>query len=107
MMTTPVLLSLRGSVHPYAIHINVNVEVKWMPLAIMPCKVSAGCSALNDIIKRALQSAGIPSILETAGHDRGYGKRPDSMTFFSIQAQHYLMYFTFRVSSTERQCKKT
>ena len=39
-------------------------------------------SALNDIIWRALKSAGIPSELEPAGLNRGDGKRPDGITRF-------------------------
>jgi hypothetical protein len=52
----------------------------------LSCRVSAGRfprhAALNDVVKRALQSAGLPSILEPAGLDRGDGKRPDGMTIF-------------------------
>ena len=52
----------------------------------LSCKYSAGRhprhSALNDVIKRSLQSAGIPSILEPVGIDRGDGKRPDGITIF-------------------------
>ena len=50
------------------------------------CRFSAGRlprhSALNDIIKRALSSAGFNAVLEPVGLDRGDGKRPDSMTVF-------------------------
>lgn len=52
----------------------------------LSCKRSAGRfprhAALNDIFKRALQRAGIPSVLEPTGLDRGDGKRPDGMTTF-------------------------
>jgi len=52
----------------------------------LSCKYSAGRhprhAALNDIIKRGLQKAGIPSILEPLGIDRGDGKRPDGITAF-------------------------
>jgi hypothetical protein len=52
----------------------------------LSCKFSAGRhprhAALNDVIRRALQSAGIPSILEPVGVDRGDGKRPDGLTVF-------------------------
>ena len=37
-------------------------------------------SALNDIIWRALKSAGLPSELEPLGLIRGDGKRPDGIT---------------------------
>ena len=37
---------------------------------------------LNDIIKRALSSAGFNAVLEPVGFDRGDEKRPDGMTVF-------------------------
>ena len=62
---------------------------KWMDargLHGLSCKYSAGRhprhSALNDVIRRALQSAGVPSCLEPVGVDRGDGKRPDGLTVF-------------------------
>ena len=52
----------------------------------LTCRLSAGRhprhTALNDVVKRALQTAGIPSLLEPTGVDRGDGKRPDGMTVF-------------------------
>ena len=39
-------------------------------------------SALNDVICRALISAGIPLILEPVGLDRGDGRRSDGITVF-------------------------
>ena len=52
----------------------------------LSCRFSAGRlprhSALNDIIKRALSSAGFNAVLEPIGLDRGDGKRPDGMTVF-------------------------
>ena len=52
----------------------------------LSCRFSAGRhprhSALNDIVRRSLLSAGIPSILEPIGVDRGDGKRPDGITVF-------------------------
>lgn len=52
----------------------------------LSCKYSAGRhprhAALNDVVKRALQGAGIPSILEPVGIDRGDGKRPDGISVF-------------------------
>ena len=35
---------------------------------------------LNDVLKRSLQAAGVPSWLEPVGLDRGDGKRPDGLT---------------------------
>ena len=50
------------------------------------CRKSAGrfCrqAQVNDIIKRALSSAHIPSILEPNGVARSDGKRPDGMTIY-------------------------
>ena len=37
-------------------------------------------TVLNDVIRRSLQSAGIPALLEPAGLDRGDGNRPDGIT---------------------------
>ena len=52
----------------------------------LSCRYSAGRhprhAALNDIILRSLRSAGIPSILEPVGIDRGDSKRPDGITVF-------------------------
>ena len=52
----------------------------------LSCKYSAGRfprhSALNDVIKRALQKAGLSSVLEPPGLDRGDGSRPDGITVF-------------------------
>ena len=52
----------------------------------LSCKYSAGRhprhAALNDVIRRALQSAGLPTVLEPLGVDRGDGKRPDGITVF-------------------------
>ena len=55
-------------------------------LHALSCQFSAGRlprhAALNDVIKRALLSAGMPSVLEPPGLDRGDGRRPDGMTTF-------------------------
>ncbi|XP_043202745.1 uncharacterized protein LOC122370853 [Amphibalanus amphitrite] len=52
----------------------------------LTCRLSAGRhprhTALNDVIKRALQTVGLPSLLEPTGIDRGDGKRPDGLTLF-------------------------
>ena len=52
----------------------------------LTCRLSAGRhprhTALNDVVRRSLQSAGIPSITEPTGVDRGDGKRPDGMTIY-------------------------
>ena len=55
----------------------------------LSCRYSAGRfprhAALNDIVKRSLQRAGLPSVLEPLGLDRGDGKRPDGITIFPFK----------------------
>ena len=52
----------------------------------LTCRFSAGRlprhTAMNDVVRRALLSAGVPAQLEPYGIDRGDGKRPDGMTVF-------------------------
>ena len=52
----------------------------------LSCRFSASRlqrhSALNDIIKRALSSAGFNAFIEPVGLDRGDSKRPDGMNVF-------------------------
>ena len=56
---------------------------------LLSCKFNEGRMprhyALNDIICRALKTAGIPSVLEPTGLDRGDGKRPDGITIFPFK----------------------
>ena len=59
-------------------------------------KYSAGCSprhsAMNDVIKRALQKAGLPSVLEPPGLDRGDGSHPDGITVFPFSGGSSLIW---------------
>ena len=52
----------------------------------LTCRLSAGRyprhTALNEVVRRALQAVGVPSLLEPTGIDRGDGKRPDGLTLF-------------------------
>ena len=52
----------------------------------LACKKAAGRhprhSHCNDLIKRALGSAGVPAVREPPGLSRGDGKRPDGLTLF-------------------------
>ena len=52
----------------------------------LSCKFSAGRLPrhyhLNDIVKRSLNAAGVPSWLEPTGLDRGDGKLPDGLTVY-------------------------
>ena len=46
----------------------------------LSCRYSAGqYSALNECVRRALQSAGVPSFLEPVGIDRGDSRRRDGI----------------------------
>ena len=52
----------------------------------LSCRISAvripRHSALIDVVRCGLSAAGIPSMLEPSGHDRGDGKRPDGITVY-------------------------
>ena len=63
----------------------------------LSCKYSAGrfprhSATMNDVIKRALQKAGLPSVLEPPGLDRGDGSRPDGITFFPFSGGRSLVW---------------
>ena len=62
----------------------------------LSCKYSVGRftrnSAMNDVIKRALQNAGLPSDLETPEWDRGDQSRPDYMTIFPFSGNRSLVW---------------
>ena len=55
----------------------------------LSCYFSAGRfprhSAINNIIKRSLDTTGLHSILERVGLDRGDGRRPDGVTSFPFK----------------------
>ena len=52
----------------------------------LSCRYSSGRlprhANLNDVVKRGLAAAGVPSWLEPVGLDRGDGRRPDGITIF-------------------------
>ena len=56
----------------------------------LSCQKSAGRfprhAQLNDLVKRSLSAAGIPSVLEPVGLDRGDGRRPDGLTTFPFSS---------------------
>jgi hypothetical protein len=62
----------------------------------LSCAKSAGRfprhAALNDVVKRALDSAGMYSVLEPVGLDRGDGRRPDGMTTFPYRCGRSLIW---------------
>ena len=47
---------------------------------------------MNDVIKRAVQKAGLPSFLEPPGLDRGDGSRPDGITVFLFSGGRSLVW---------------
>ena len=55
----------------------------------LSCQRSSGRfprhAALNDIVRRAMQGSGFPSVLEPVGLSRNDGKRPDGMTSFPFK----------------------
>ena len=56
---------------------------------LLSCRFNEGRhprhAALNDTVCRALKTAGLPSILEPVGLDRGDGWRPDGLTVFPFK----------------------
>ena len=62
----------------------------------LSCRFSAGRflrhSAINNIIKRSLDTAGLHSILEPVGLERGDGRRPDGVTSFPLKGSKSLVW---------------
>ena len=56
-------------------------------------------SALNDIIRRALSSAGFNAVIELVGLDHGDGKRPGGMTVSPFSRGKYLIWDSTCVKS--------
>ena len=50
-------------------------------------------SAMNDVIKKELQKARLPSVLEPPGLDRGDGSRPDGITVFPFSGGGSLVWY--------------
>ena len=65
-------------------------QVKLLGHHALSCQKSVGRfprhAHLNDLVKRILSAAGIPSVLEPAGLDRGDGRRPDGLTTFPFSS---------------------
>ena len=61
-------------------------------------RVGAPCS-INDIIRRALVSAGVPAVLEPIGLVRDDGKRPDGMTIMPWKLGRPLVWDATRVNT--------
>ena len=70
-----------------------GVDIGHHPLS---CRYSAGRlprhAGLNDIIKRSLNTAGIPSVWEPPGLDRGDRRRPDGMSVFPFKNDKALVW---------------
>ena len=79
---------------PHVCRCGRNMDARG--LHALSCKFSAGRgprhTALNETVRRALRSAGIPSTLEPVGIDRGDGKRPDGITVFPFSRGRYLVW---------------
>ena len=62
----------------------------------LSCRYRAGRfprhSAMNDVVKRSLQKAGLPSVMEPPGLDRGDGSRPDGITVFPFSGGRSLVW---------------
>ena len=58
--------------------------------------------SINDVMKRSLHSAGVPSWLEPVGLDRGDGKRPDGLTFLPFTNRKNLIW---DATCTDTFCK--
>ena len=62
----------------------------------LSCRFSAGHiprhSALSDVVRRGLSAAGILSMLEPSGLDRGVGKRPDGITVYLYSRDRCLIW---------------
>ncbi|MEL6816871.1 MAG: hypothetical protein AAFP03_19005, partial [Cyanobacteria bacterium J06598_3] len=69
----------------------------------LTCRFSAGRNprhtALNDIVRRALQSAGVPALLEPNGISRTDGKRPDGITIYPFSQGRCLLWDATCVNS--------
>ena len=69
----------------------------------LTCRFSAGRhprhTALNDIVRRALEAARIPAILEPHGVELRDGKRPDGMTLFPFSDGRSLLWDATCVNS--------
>ena len=47
---------------------------------------------MNDVVKRALQKTGLPSVLEPPGLDRGDGSCPDGIAVFQFSGGRSLVW---------------
>ena len=78
----------------------------------LSCKYSAGLfprhSAIDDVIKRTLQKAGLASVLKPLGLDRGDGSRPDGITVFPFSGgKSFVCYCTCMNTFAEVRLNRT
>ena len=70
-------------------HCRCGATVQSDGLHRLSCRLSAGrfprLSAIKKIIKKSFVTAGLHSILEPVGFDRGDGRRPDGVTLFPFK----------------------
>ena len=77
-------VSIRLGLHVCAPHrCRCGSRVDEYVLYPLSCRINMPRhTALNDVIRRSLQSSGIQALLEPAGLDRGDDNRPDGITLF-------------------------
>ena len=72
----------------------------------LSCKYSAGrfplLSAINDVIKRALQKASLPLVLEPFGLNRGDGLHLDSKIVFLFSGVRSLVWNCIFIDTFDR-----
>ena len=56
-------------------------------------------TALNNIVRRGISAAGMPSMLEQLGLDRGDGKRSDGITVYPYSRGYFLIWVATCVST--------
>ena len=88
--TLRISVALRVGLNVFLAHrCRYGATVQSDVLHRLSCRFSAGRvprhSAISNIIKRSLDTAGLHPILEPVGLDRGDGRRPDGVTSFSFK----------------------
>ena len=72
---------------PHVCRYGTNVNA--LSLHNLACMFSAGRLAkhaeLNDVVKRALQTSGVPCLLEPSSFSRDDGRKPDGITMFAYK----------------------
>ena len=72
---------------------NDGGHIRYSPFVVpLQRRAHSRHSALNDVVRRGLSAAGIPSMLEPSGLDRGDGKRPDGITVYPYSCGRCLIW---------------